>query len=140
MIFDKKGLFGPGGGPRQPLSLLVGLIFLVLGVVPLLNNFNVIAFAIPINPIGILLWILATVGGVVLLWDAISEKMPTPIESKIRLASLVTAIVLLVIGVVPILTNFGVISLILPTPVGIIKDILFTVVGVLLVYGASKSF
>jgi len=105
LLIGKKALFGPGGGmggPRQPISLLLGLIFLAFGVIPMLNSFGVIGFTIPIVPTGILLWAIALVGGVVLLWDALSEKMAVAgigIESQMRMANIIVALVLLAIGI-----------------------------------------
>ena len=77
LLHSRKALFGGpgGGGPRQPISILLGLAFLTLGIMPLLNNFGVIDFNIP-APAGMVLWILAAAGGLVLLWDAMSEKNP----------------------------------------------------------------
>jgi|SRR3989338_3595772 len=145
LLIGKKALFGPGGGmggPRQPISLLLGLIFLAFGVIPMLNSFGVIGFTIPIVPTGILLWAIALVGGVVLLWDALSEKMAVAgigIESQMRMANIIVALVLLAIGIIPILNNFGVIGFNLPEFADIIRHSLFIIVGVLLLYGGTKS-
>ena len=129
-----------GGGIRRPVSLLLSLIFLAFGIVPLLNFFGVIAFSIPIKMVGLILWILATVGGVFLLWNVLVERMPTGIESHVRMASIGVALALLALGLIPILNEFGVIGFSLPSFADIIKNILFTVVGVLLLYGSTKQF
>ena len=140
LLHNKKAIGGGMGGPRQPISGLLGVIFLILGVIPLLNTFGILGFTIPITPVGLILWILATIGGLVLVWDALTEKMPTGIESQLRMASLLGALILLAIGVIPILNSFGVIGFSLPELADILKNILFTVVGVLLLYGATKQF
>jgi len=139
---NKRGLLGggPGGGPRQPLSFLLGTILLVFGLIPLLASFNVIGFTIPYSPAGVILWVLAAVGGLILLWDAISEQMPTGIESKLRMLSLVGAVILLAFGIIPILYFFGVIGFNLPDLAAIIINVLFTVNGLLLLYGGTKQF
>lgn len=142
---SKKALFGPGGGmggPRQPISGILGLIFLALGLVPLLNSFGVIPFNIPLIPTGLLLWALALAGGVVLLWDALGEKMGVAggIEGQMRMVSIIGGLILLGIGIIPILNSFGVIGFSLPDLVGMVQNILFTVVGILLLYGAIKQF
>ena len=144
LLSGKKALFGPGGGmggPRKPISLILGAIFLVLGVVPLLNSFGVIAFSIPVIPTGIILWILALVGGVVLLWDAIGENLDIMgMQQQLKMATFVVALVLLAIGSIPILNSFGVIGFGLPAFIDTINNILFLVVGLLLVYGGTQGF
>ena len=66
--------------------------------------------------------------------------MPTGIESQIRLASIVGTLVLLAAGLIPILNEFGVIGFALPEFSGIIMNVMFTVAGVLLLYGTTKQF
>lgn len=129
-----------GFGIRRMVSLVLGLIFLALGLIPLLNYFGVIEFEFPFPIIDLVLWILATVGGVFLLWNALIERMPTGIESQIRLASIVGTLVLLAAGLIPILNEFGVIGFALPEFSGIIMNVMFTVAGVLLLYGTTKQF
>jgi len=106
----------------------------------LLNSFGILPFTIPISPVGIVLWILAMIGGAVLLWDAVVESMPTGIESQLRIASLIGGLILLVIGLIPILNSFGIVPFALWPIADIIKNVLFTLVGVLLLYGAAKQF
>ncbi|MAG15844.1 hypothetical protein CMO88_02180 [Candidatus Woesearchaeota archaeon] len=143
LLLSKKAIFGPGGGvggPRQPISGVLGLLFLALGIIPLLNTFGVIPFNIPPVPHGIILWVLAVVGGAVLLWDALIENMPTGIEGQLRMASLIGGLILLVIGIIPILNHFGILGFGLPSFIDMIKNVLFTIAGVLLLYGAAKQF
>ncbi|MBI2664327.1 hypothetical protein HYX10_03225 [Candidatus Woesearchaeota archaeon] len=140
LFTGKKGIGGGVGGPRQPVSGILGLIFLALGLIPLLHSLGVIDFTIPLVPTGLILWVLAAIGGLVLLWDALSENMPTGIESQLKMASLIGGLLLLAIGVIPILNNFGVIGLTIPNIGETIINGLFVLVGVLLLYGAAKQF
>ncbi|MBI2137127.1 hypothetical protein HYU12_01265 [Candidatus Woesearchaeota archaeon] len=139
LLHSRKALFGGpgGGGPRQPISILLGLAFLALGIVPLLKSFGVVDFSIP-APAGMVLWILAAAGGLVLLWDAMSEKMPGG-ESTLKTASLLAGLIVLAFGIIPILNNAGMIGFSIPDFGEMVINILFTVVGLLLVYGASKQ-
>ena len=134
---NKKGQMG---GPRKPVSLLLGLAFVILGALPLLNSFGVIGFALP--PLqGLILWIVSVVGGVILLWDAISEGMAVMgIGQQVRMLSVVGGLVLLAVGIIPILNSFGVIAFTIPVIAAIIQDILFIVFGALLLYGGTQGF
>ena len=145
--FYKKAQMG--FGMRRIMSLLLAFIFLELGLPPLLNRFDIggsvgdiislLYFEIP-STFHLALWILATIGGVALLWNAMIEKMPTGVESHLRMASLVGALALLTVGLIPILNGFGVIPFGLPAFAEIIQQVLFTVVSFLLLYGATKRF
>ena len=141
MQLYRKGMIGMGMGSsgRQGISLILGFIFLFLGVIPLLFQFGVLDFTIPALP-GMVLWILATIGGVILLWDAMIENMPMGAESILRMASLIAGLIVLVIGLIPLLHNFGWIAFTLPYIAEIINNGLFVVVGALLLYGAAKQF
>lgn len=135
-----RGKKAQGLGVRRPVSFLLGLIFLAFGLIPLLNAFGVIRFEIPFNTVGLILWILATVGGIFLLWNVLNQRMSMGVASHLRIASLVGALIILAIGIIPILFQFGLIPFNLPDFVSIIHNVLFTVVGVLLLYGAARQF
>lgn len=138
-FFGKKGQMM--GGPRKPISLVLGLVFLAFGLIPLLNQFGIIGFAIPPLP-KIILYVLSVVGAVILLWDAISEGMTAMMgfPQMIRMATFVMAVVLLAIGLIPLLNSFGVIGFSLPTLAAIIVNVLYVVTGALLLYGGTQGF
>ncbi len=143
-LFNSRlAFFGGGGmgGPRKPLSMISGLVFLALGLIPLLNKFGVIGFSLPLLPVGIFLWILATAGGIILLWDAIGENMAIMgMQQQMRVATLVVGLAMLAIGIIPILNSFGVIGFSIPPVADMIKNSLFVVVGALLLYGGTQGF
>jgi hypothetical protein len=128
------------GGPRKPISLLLGLAFIILGGLPLLNKFGVLSFEIP--PVtGVILWVLAIVGGVILMWDAISEGiMAMGITQQIRMASIIGGLVLLAVGIIPMLHSFGMIGFDIPVFAAVVQHVLFVVFGVLLIYGGTQGF
>jgi len=130
LLFNKKAQMGP----RKIISLLLGLGFLALGTIPLLNKFNVIGFTLPALPM-LAIWVLCVAGGVFLLVDAIAEQS----ENALRMISALVGIVVLAIGVVPLLNQFNVISFQLPF-VGQIIDFLFVAAGLLLVIGGFMDF
>jgi hypothetical protein len=135
----RKGQGMMMGGPRKPISLLLGLAFIVLGGLPLLNRFGVLSFTIP--PIGgIILWVLAVVGGVILLWDAISENMAMMgLSQQMRMASIIGGLVLLAVGIIPLLHSFGIIGFDIPEFAAVVQHVLFVVFGALLIYGGTQG-
>ncbi len=128
-------------GPRKPISLILGLVFLVFGGLPLLKNFGVVDFTISGIP-QVVLHILAVIGAVILLWDAISEGMTAMMgfPQMIRMATFVMALVLLAVGLIPLLNGMGVIGFSLPALAAIIMNILYVVTGALLLYGGTQGF
>lgn len=137
-FFGKKGQMM---GPRKPISLFLGVVFLAFGLIPLLNQFGVIGFSIPQLP-KIILYVLSVVGAVILLWDAIGEgmSMGMGISQMLRPATFVMAVVLLAIGLIPLLNSFGVIGFNLPEFAAIVLNILYVVTGALLLYGGTQGF
>lgn len=128
------------GGPRKPLSLISGFVFLALGLIPLLNSWGVIGFSFSL-PLGIIFWIVALVGGIILLWDAIGENMAVMgMQQQVRIATAIVGLVMLAIGLIPILNGMGAIAFNIPPMAEMIKNILFTVVGALLLYGGTQGF
>ena len=145
VFFGKKGQFGMGMGmmgPRKPISLVLGLVFLAFGVIPLLNQFGVIGFSIPQLP-KVILYIISLVGAVFLLWDAIGEGqmgMGMGMSQMLTPATFIMALVLLAIGLIPLLNSFGVIGFNLPEFAAIIMNILYVVTGALVLYGGTQGF
>ncbi len=127
-------------GPRKPISLLMGIAFLALGGIPLLNSLKVISFTIPVLPQTVL-YVLSSIGALILLWDAISENMAMMgFAQMVRMATFVMAIVLLAIGFIPLLHSMGAIGFTLPTLAGTIVNVLYVVTGGLLIYGGTQGF
>ncbi len=127
-------------GPRKPISLVMGLVFLAFGGIPLLNQMKVVSFSIPVLPQAIL-YGLSVAGAVFLLWDAISENMAMMgFPQMIRMATFVMALVLLAIGLIPLLHSMGTIGFALPEFAAIVVDTLYVVTGFLLIYGGTQGF
>ena len=102
------------GGPRKPISLALGLAFIILGVLPLLNKFGVIGFSLPPIP-QMVIYVLAIIGGLFLFWDAMSEGMGAfGITQQVMFASYGVGLLALALGLIPLLNQFGVIGFSLP--------------------------
>ncbi|MBI2141388.1 hypothetical protein HYU16_03100 [Candidatus Woesearchaeota archaeon] len=140
VLFGKKGQMGMMG-PRKPISLLLGVVFLAFGLIPLLNQFKIIGFTIPTLP-NIVLQVLGIIGAVILLWDAISEGMTAMMgfPQMARMATFVMALVLLAIGLIPLLNSMNIIGFTLPVLAAIIVNVLYIVTGALLLYGGTQGF
>ena len=50
LLSGKTGQGMMMGGPRKPISLIMGLVFLAFGGIPLLNQFGLVGFTIPVLP------------------------------------------------------------------------------------------
>lgn len=128
------------GGPRKPISLLLGIAFLILGVIPLLNSMGLIGLNVP-TPVGMILWVLSIIAGIFLLWDALSENMSMMgLGQQIRMITFIAAPIVLAIGVIPILNGLGVVGFALPAFGETIIQVLFIIIGVLLLYGGTQGF
>src|SRR3989338_7277952 len=126
-MFNKKAQLMMG--PRKWISLILGILLTILGVIPLLKSFNVIGFGLPALP-GLVLWILFVAGGIWLFVDATSEGT---LQSYIMWPSVIVGIVVLGLGIIPILGQLGVITYQLPAIASIISDIITTLAGLLLI-------
>ena len=133
-IFENKKGFG-----RKPLSLILGLVFVIIGLIPLLNGFGVIPFGLPIDVRGVILWVLAIVASVILLLDSLKME-GFGIGSQLRIVSIVGGLLLLAVGLIPILHSFGVLGFTIPEVADTIKNVLFMVFGALLLYGGTQGF
>jgi hypothetical protein len=104
VFMDKKGQMGGG---RKAFSIILGLIFLVLGAIPLLNYFNVISFSLPRLPM-IVLSILALAGAIMLIVDGFKEEQGfTGATKAIGIASIIIALVLVVAGLLLVIGAFA---------------------------------
>ena len=127
------------GSPRKPISFVVGVIVLVLGLIPLLSNFGFIGFNLPAFP-AIVASIVALVGGLILLWDAFSETGGFGLGGILMIPSFILAIISLAVGLIPLLASFGVIGFMLPDFVFSVINYLLVITGVLIILGGLQGF
>jgi hypothetical protein len=133
---NKKGMMMGMGAGRQIFSGVLGLIFLALGGIPLLNELKVISFNLPTVPM-IIFWVLALVGAVLLIVDGFKEEqMGFGARKIIGIISFVIALILIVYG----LGSFGILPFTLPAFSIIIIDIIFALAGLFLIIGAFVQF
>ncbi len=134
---NKKG-FGMGmgmGAGRKAFSLIVGLVFLILGGIPLLSAMNIIGFDLPSIPTFIF-WVLALLGAVALIIDGFSEGRGFGGGKKVvAFISIILAVVLVIYG----LGSFGVLPFSIPEVGVLVVNIIFTLAGLLLIIGGFMS-
>ncbi|MBL7051079.1 hypothetical protein ISS04_02845 [Candidatus Woesearchaeota archaeon] len=111
-------------------GLILGLLIFAMGIFPLLNKFGVIDFNLPYTPVGIVLEILLTVGGIYLMIMGFMED-----EDFIKWVSIIAGIIVAVMGVIPLLANFG-ISIAIPFLGFLYSPILYVIVGLIMIIGA----
>lgn len=100
--------------PRDTVSCIIGLILLAFGVIPLLNTLKMISWNLPgflINnmPTSVLVWVVA-IAGLYILIDGFIEP-PMHIFHWLLILS---GLILMVIGLIPILHSFGTIGFTIP--------------------------
>ncbi|MEM4260215.1 MAG: hypothetical protein QXG00_03190 [Candidatus Woesearchaeota archaeon] len=131
---NKKAQMGNG---RKYFSFFLGLIFLVFGLLPLLNGAGIIKFTLPTLP-SIILWILALIGGIVLFIDASKEAMG--MGRGIMIITIIIGILVFIFGLIPLLVAMNVLNWNLPAFVNSLTEVLFTAAGIFLIIGAFKGY
>lgn len=127
---NKKAMMMPGAG-RKIFSVILGLLFLALGGIPLLNNLKVISFQLPTIPM-IVFWILALLGAIVLIIDGFSEsRFGFGAPKVVGALSIILALVLVFYG----LGSFGILPFAIPEIGIIVINILFVIAGLFLLIG-----
>ena len=123
--------------PVSPISLTLGVLLLLLGGIPLFNQWGVLSWGLPsflTGLVGSVAVYLLAAGGIFLLVDAWGEWGETIGE-----ISLIVGLVILAVGIVQVLSIFKVIPWMIALPM-IVYNILFVVEGILLVLGSWMQF
>lgn len=120
--------------PKGWISLILGVILLVLGILPLLATLKVlgsnpIAFVTNILGINILQYAVA-IAGLVLIVDAFMEM------DTLRIVSLIVGVVVLAAGLIPVLNTFGIIGFTIPFLSALLYQVVFIIEGIFLVIAA----
>ena len=121
--------------PQSLISFIVGLILSALGIIPLLNAAGVIAFGLPeflSGIVGAIVMYLLAGSGIYLLVEGFMEGFDHPM-GKI---SVLVGFLVLVIGIIPLLNSFGIITFGIPFLSLTLFRILFVIEGLLLIFGA----
>lgn len=130
----KRGLISRKGwmGGRSFFTLVLGLLLFGLGALPLLNRFGVIDWTLPFGMPSIVLLGIMTIGGAYLMIAGFMEVAGFG-GGAIGTISIISGIVVAAAGVLKFLNMYaGILGFIQ----GIIINIIFVVMGILMILGA----
>lgn len=131
LLQSKKGLWEGG---RSWSSLLIGFVLMVLGIIPLLNSWGVISFALPgflTSFIAVAALYIISAGGFYLLIDGFLEW-----GNPMAWLTFVVALIVLVLGIIPLLNQFSLVTFTIPYLNLTLYYIIFTIEGFFLFIGA----
>jgi hypothetical protein len=118
--------------PRDTLSFFIGLLLTAFGILPLLAKWGMVKFTIPFIgnlAVDVLIWIVALAGAYVVI-DGFIE----PPAYSLHWILILIGSILLIVGLIPILSNLKIIGFNIPLG-DMIYRIIITVEGILLVIG-----
>lgn len=123
--------------PKHIANLVVGLTLTALGSIHLLSKFGVIGFTLPgfiNNVVGtIAVYAIAAIG----LWLLIDGFME---DGHWRMTTIIVALAVIAIGVIPVLNTFGVIGFTIPFLSLTLYYVIFLLEGILLILAAFLTF
>lgn len=117
--------------PKNWMALIGGILLTALGLLPLLNKWGILAFPYFSSNLFVSLaaYVIAA-GGIWLLIDSFME------DDAMRVISIIVAIVLIILGLIPVLATFKVIGFNIPFLTTTFYHILFVVEGFFLMISA----
>lgn len=126
-------------GGRSLLSLVIGILLAGFGLIPLLNKWGVIGFNIAFldSITGMIIFYILAAAGLFLIIDGFMEGGFTEPWGMI---SIVVGFLVLVLGVIPLLNNFGVIGFSIPFLTITVYRIIFAIEGVIAIIGAWAQY
>ena len=116
-------------GPKSIISFFVGILLLILGGIPLLNGMGIISFSIPTIP-AIVLYIILTVAGYYLFIDGIFQFALAPMMAFTSMG------LGLVFGTAGLFRLLNILTNVTGWIQGTIINVIFLIIGVLLMIGA----
>jgi hypothetical protein len=123
--------------PKTLANLIVGFLLTAFGLIPLLNHFGVIGWNLPEFMIGLMgnfaLYLIAGIG----IWLIIDGFLE---DETIQKITLLIGLLVLIFGIIPLLNQFGVISITIPFLNLLVFQALFVVEGILLIIAAFVVF
>ncbi len=122
-------------GLRSWMSMILGILLFLVGAVPLANKFGWVAWQFP-ELSQFILRILFLAAGLFLIWDATHEIYN---NRMFMVMSLIFGIPILILGLIPVLNQFGVIGFTLELSGFILLEILTAISGLVLLFDAWKS-
>ena len=119
---NKKGDWDTQSWP----GLILGILILVMGIFPLLNQFGVLKFNLPYSPTGIVLEIILAVGGIYLIVLSCFE------DDFTKWTGIIMGLMVTALGILPLLGNFG-ITITIPFLAFLYSPYLYAFLGITLI-------
>jgi len=117
------------------ISMPLGIILLVMGIIPLLQTLGVIGFGLPgflAGAVGTFIPFIIAAAALFLIIDSFLED----ISSGIGLTTAIIGLIILVLGVIVALNSLGVIGFSIPFLSMLIYNIIFIILGILAIIAA----
>lgn len=118
--------------PRKSISLILGFLTIVLGIIPALKQLKVISFSMPTIPI-IIVSILLIAGAIFLVYDGYDASMGMP--GAFFFFCVILALVALAVGLIPLLQQTKVIGFGLPASLNVALPWVYLATGFFLIIG-----
>jgi peptidoglycan biosynthesis protein MviN/MurJ (putative lipid II flippase) len=115
---------------RGIISLVLGVIVGLLGLLPLCHQIKILSFDISSSIPAFILYILVVAGGIFLLIDSVHEI-------TLRWISVVLGIIVVMLGMVGLLSYMGIIAFKLGFIPELLWNIIYIVTGVFLIFGSG---
>jgi hypothetical protein len=137
MIFSKKGIVD-FQDPKKLMSLIIGFILFALGLIPLLNVWNIISWNIPAFLLGFIFSIVNYLIAAIGFWLLIDGFLE---DHSLRTLTLIAGILFIAFGLINVLSAFGIISFAIPflDSYGLyIYKVIFLIEGILLMIASIE--
>lgn len=115
---------------RGTISLILGIIVGLLGLMPILKIIGILPFEITSTLPGFILYILVVAGGIFLLIDSVHEV-------ALRWISVILGLIVVTLGLVGLLSYMGVIAFSLGFIPGVLWYIIYIATGLFLIFGSG---
>jgi hypothetical protein len=127
--------------PKTWANLIIGFVLIGVGIIPLLEYFGVISFTLPgfiTSLMGIIVYYVIAAVGFWLIIDGFME------EDMMRVVTIVIALVFVAIGIIQVLSGFGIIGFSIPflptKEYSIIHNAIFVIEGFFLILAAFLTW
>jgi len=121
------------------ISLPAGIILIALGLIPLLNSLGILAFGLPgllTTLLGSFVPFIISAIAIFLIIEAFLEDFPHPLS----VTTAIVGLLVLVIGVLVILSTFGVIGFTIPFLTMTVYNVIFIILGIFATIAAFAMY
>ena len=121
------------------ISLPLGLVLIALGLIPLMQTFNLITWGLPVFLSGLIGSFVPFIISIVAIY-LIIEAFLEDITDAMGIITAVVSLIVLALGIIVILGSFGVIGFTIPFLSMTLYNALFIILGILAIIAAFIMF